>query len=329
VTLRPFAALAVALGFLAGSAAPSEGGQGRLDQSRVTIGLAQHATSFLPVYLAAERTFQGEGLTARVVGFSSGTALAQALASESVDIGVASLNVMVQAIQAGQPVRVFYAGMTLADFEWFARPPVGAWADLHGKGVAISNYGSLTDFLTRYALRRHGAELERSVRLVPAGTPASVFTALRVGRTDAAILLPPFKWRAAELGWVRLGTQATEIGPEWPRSVFAAKARFLDTRPEVVRAVLRAHVRAIRLLRRDREAAVRALAKWLRYERLDAERAYTEARAGFDERGRLPAGAMTVFWDSVTAAGEAPEAWREARFLDRRFLDTFDEWAPR
>jgi hypothetical protein len=37
---------------------------------------------------------------------------------------------------------------------------------------------------------------------------------------------------------------------------------------------------------------------------------------------------MTVFWRILAAAGEVSEPWPEARFLNRRFIDTFAEWAP-
>jgi hypothetical protein len=66
-----------------------------------------------------------------------------------------------------------------------------------------------------------------------------------------------------------------------------------------------------------------------RLERQNAERAYDELMAGFDERGRLPTASMPVFWEIAVAAGEVSEPWPESRFFDRQFVDTFDEWAPR
>jgi NitT/TauT family transport system substrate-binding protein len=279
--------------------------------------------------LAEERTFQEEGLTVEVLAFSSGSRLAQALASDSVDIAIASLNVAMSMINAGQPVKVFYAGISLADFEWFAGPAILGWNGLRGKTIAISTYGSLTDFLTRHVLRKHGLEPGREIQLVQLGEPANLFSALRARRVDAAILLPPFKWQAERLGFTRLGTQAAEVAEEWPRSVFIAKEKFLQDHPDKARAVLRAHVMAIRLLQRDGGAAVQAIMRRLKYDRVYAERAYAEAKAGFDERGRLPAKAMSVFWESAIAGGEAEAPWPDSRYLDRRFMDTFGEWAPK
>jgi hypothetical protein len=88
-------------------------------------------------------------------------------------------------------------------------------------------------------------------------------------------------------------------------------------------------VRALRLLRADRELGVGLLGRWLKYERAQAERALDESLAGFDERGRLPTASMPVFWDIAVAAGEVGEPWPESRYVDRRFIDTFERWAPR
>jgi ABC-type nitrate/sulfonate/bicarbonate transport system substrate-binding protein len=107
------------------------------------------------------------------------------------------------------------------------------------------------------------------------------------------------------------------------------RVEVLERRPAAIRSLLRAHVAALRLARADRELAVRALQRHLRFDRAHAERAYAEDLDSFDERGALPAAAMPVFWRIAVEAGEVDAPWPEARFLDRRFLDSFDQWAPR
>jgi len=50
---------------------------------------------------------------------------------------------------------------------------------------------------------------------------------------------------------------------------------------------------------------------------------------GFDERGALPTKFMPVFWDLAVQSGDVKEPWPESKLLDRRFIDTFDSWAPK
>ncbi len=315
--------------------APAQANRGPIGQAgakpektSLKIGLPVAATSFMPVYLAADQTYQQEGLSVELLSFRGDAEVAQALAADSVDINVASLNGLINMMNAGQPVRGFYAGFFPADFAWVARPEVKSWADMRGKGVGISTYGALTDFLTRYALRKHGLEPERDVQIVQAGGSPQASQTLKAGRLDAAILSPPFKWNLADEGFTTLGTQATEIGEQWPKHIFMAKERFLDENPNTVRAVLRAHVRALRLAKSEPAAAVASFEKWLKYSHADAERALSEVANDFDERGNLPTKWMPVFWEIAVAAGDVTEPWPESKLLDRRFVDTFDQWAP-
>lgn len=293
---------------------------------RLVVGLAGHTKSYLPLYLARERTARDEGIEIELVAFAGGSQAAAALVSGSVNIALASLDTLVSIAGAHPDVHAFYGGFNHADFEWFAAPGVGSWDGLRGRTVAISAPGSLTDFLTRHVLRRRG--LEGRVHLVASGGPAVRWQALRAGRVDAAVLQGPQKIQAQALGFVRLGTQAEEIGPEWPTNVMFAKQEFLAAQAATVRAFLRAHVQALRLARRDRSLGVAILSRWLKYDAPAAEHAWEESVAGFDERGRLPAGIMPVFWSIAVAAGEVEAPWPESRFLDRRLIDTFDRWAP-
>jgi NitT/TauT family transport system substrate-binding protein len=297
------------------------------EKPRLLVGLAGHTKTYLPLYLAQERTARDEGIEIELVAFAGGSQAAAALISGSVDVALASLDTLVSTAGAHSHVRAFYAGFNHADLEWFAAPGIASWEGLRGKTLAISAPGSLTEFLTRHVLRRRGLEAE--VQLASTGNPAVRWQALRAGRVDAAILQGPQKLQAQAQGFVRLGTQSSEVGPEWPTNVMFARQELLATYPGTVRALLRAHVRALRLARSDRALGVAVLARWLKYTGPEAEHAWDEAVAGFDERGRLPAAVMPLFWSIAVSSGEVPAPWPESRFLDRQLIDTFDRWAPR
>jgi hypothetical protein len=67
----------------------------------------------------------------------------------------------------------------------------------------------------------------------------------------------------------------------------------------------------------------------VKFERADALRTYDEVSGKLNPRGQLPARAMPFFWQVAIMAGDAPEVWPETRFLDRRFIDSYDAWAPK
>ena len=282
----------------------------------------------LPLYFAGDGLFAEEGLDVQIVSLASGSRVMAALASGSVDVAMSSLDAVVTAIGAGHPIRVFYAPRAAVGFAWYARPGIGGWKDLKGRTIAISTFGSLTDVLTRSVLKRHGLNPGVDVNLVQVPDSATRIAALRAGRADVALVSPPLTYTAEEQGLPLLDTQQTAIGELWPQAVFTVRERFLAEQPGTLRALLRAHVRGVRRTRADREASIDLLMTHAKFSRSHAERLYADALPTFDERGDLPPRAMTAFWGMLTAAGEVQEPWAEARFLDRRFIDTFADWVP-
>ena len=296
--------------------------------TRLLIGLSGAAIYRLPLFAATPELLAAEGLDAELVSFGSGSQVAAALAAGSVDVAAMGLEATLAAIQAGQTLRVFYAPSNVPDGVWFARPGIGGWSDLRGGTVGIAGYGSLADLLSRHALRRQGLEPGRDVQLRPLGAPATRLVALEARRVDATLLYPPQTYAAQAAGLTRLGSMR-DLTPAWPATVLVTRARTLAERAEVLEALLRGYVRALRLVRRDRERGIQILSARLQFSRADAERAYDEVVDGFDERGRLPLEAMPAYWQILVAAGEVSEPWPESRFFDRRLIDRFDAWAPR
>jgi NitT/TauT family transport system substrate-binding protein len=286
------------------------------------------STLYAPLYLATEGLFAQEGLDVQIVSFPSGTRMVGALAGGSIDVAVGGLDAMVAAIAAEHPIRVFYAPWMSMGFTWVARPGVTSWGDLRGRSVGISSSGSLTDGLTRYVLRRHGLEPERDVALIQLGEVSTRLAALRAGRVDATLVGPPTTYAALRLGLPVLGIQRLEVGQLWPQAVMATRTRLLDERPAALRSFLRAYVRGVRGSLADHDGTVTRLMTRLKFGRADVEAAWTEARPTFDERGAPPAAGLALFWQILAITGEAPQPWPETRFLDRRFVDTFDDWAP-
>jgi NitT/TauT family transport system substrate-binding protein len=287
------------------------------------------AASFLPIYLAAGRTWKSQGLDIELTAFRGDAEVSQALIGGSIDFSIQSADGLVNMINAGAGVIAFYAGFHQSDYAWLSQPSIKSWEALKGKTAGVSTFGSATDQLTRYALRRHGLVPEKDIQIVQAGPPASIAQALKAERLAIGILAPPMNWIVADAGFNILGSQGEEIAPRWPKHVFVAKRKFLDDNPNTVRAILAAHVAAIRLARADRDLVVATYMERLKFQKPYAERAYDAIVPGYDERGALPdPKSMAVFWSLQIERGEAKEPWPSERLLDDRFIRTFADWAP-
>ncbi len=301
---------------------------GEPEKRVIALGVPIPAIAYLPLYLVADRTAKPEGLAVELITFQSESAAHQALAGGSVDVIVSSLRAIVSLIGAGHRVRSFYAGLQYTGFEWFARPGTRGWEDLRGKTVAISAPGTPTDALTRHALRKRGLEPGRDVLLVSGGSPSSRWQALRAGRVDCALLNAPLTWKAESEGFVRVGSETTEVGRGWTGTSLITSESFLDRNPQTIRALLRSLVRGIRMVKTDPETSIQTLMSRLKYDRHDAERAHVALREALDERGGFSVSGVRGFWEMAVAAGEVDAPWPESRYVDRRWLDRFDAWAP-
>jgi len=298
---------------------------GAIEKPKLTMGLSVDAASFTNAYVAQKRTWKQAGLDIELTSFRGDAEVSQALAGGSVDISMQSLDGLINLINAGQPVKAFYAGFYMSDFAWHTRPEVKTWADLKGMTAGVSTYGSLTDQLTRYVLRKNGLQPEKDVQILQVGGTNSALAALRSGRLGLAILSPPFKWMATEAGLPQLGLQ-TDISPQWPKHALVARTKFMDDDPNTMRAFLRAHVAALRLMRADKAATVDIMVERLKWAKPYAERAYDEIMPSYNERGTLPDAHMDVFWQIAKLGGSVSEPWLDAKLLDDRFIRTFDQW---
>jgi len=298
------------------------------EKPSLKMGIPVDAASFLPVYVAAAHTWADQGLDVSLVSFRGGAEAKQALAGDSLDLIYDSPTGVISMIGANQPVMGIFAGCNQTDFSWLAKPSVKSWNDLRGGTLGISTFGTGTDSLTRFVLQKHRLDPEKDVQIVQAGGSPSAYQAMKAGRLVAACLAAPFKWQAQEDGFTLLGTQASEVSPQWPEHMLYAKTSFIDQNPNTLRALLRGLVAAIRLARANRDLAVAVMADRLKYAPNWAVRAYEEAMPGFDEHGGFPEKWMPVFWKITIQEGYVTAPWPESRFFDRRFIDSFRIWAP-
>src|SRR5260370_7267039 len=110
---------------------------GPLEKPRLTLGIPLDAASFTPVYVAAARTWKPQGLDIELLSFRGDAEVAQALAGNSIDISLQSLDGLINLINAGQPVLGFYAGFHQSDFAWLAQPKGNQRADPHAPPPAV------------------------------------------------------------------------------------------------------------------------------------------------------------------------------------------------
>jgi len=273
-----------------------------------------------------EGTFAKQGLTADVVEFRGGSDLIRAVVSASVDVGVVSLAEITSGIDAGQPLKAFYGGFNIPDFDWYGTSAVKTLADARGKRIGITQYGSSTDFITRYALRVNGLDPSSDVQIIQAGPPSTRLAAMQAGQLDVSIFSTPEKFLAEERGYKLIYSQK-QLSDDYPQHLIFATESFLGDHPNTVKALLRGHSLAVRLAKQDRQRAQQSLLKHLQIDPKYVERTYTEVIDHLYEDGRLPSEkSLDIFFDMGIKAGRYKERWPLTRFWIPTYVDSYSQW---
>jgi len=198
-------------------------------------------------------------------------------------------------------------------------------AGAKGKRIGITQYGSSTDFITRYALTVNGLDPSKDVQIIQAGPPATRLAAMQAGQLDIAIFATPEKFLAEEHGYKLIYSQK-QLSDDYPQHLIFATESFLADYPNTVKALLRGHTLAVRLAKQDKQLAERSLMKHLQIDPKYVERTYTDVIGHLYEDGRLPdEKSLQIFFDMGIKAGRYKERWPLARFWIPIYVDSYSQ----
>ncbi|MFI5179327.1 MAG: ABC transporter substrate-binding protein [Vicinamibacterales bacterium] len=300
-----------------------------VEQPRLKVAIISVTATYVPLYLAVDDgLFAKEGLQVDLLPFRGGSDLIKAVVAGSADVGVVSLAEVASAIEAGQALKAFYGGFNVPAFDWYAVPTIHTLADAKGKRFGVTQYGSSTDFLTRYALATNGLDPARDVQIVQGGDSPTRLAAMQAGQIDVNIFAAPDSFVAAERGYTRILRQK-DLAPDYPYHVFTAREGFIASRPNTLKALLRGFVLGVRSAKRNRAHAIDALVKRVQMDPKYAGPTYDDLIEYVFEDGRLPSEqGLDLFFEMGIKAGRFTSHWPREKYWTPAFADSFSQWKP-
>jgi NitT/TauT family transport system substrate-binding protein len=237
------------------------------------LGHQRHASN-APYYVAAEKGFFiDEGLNVTFIEFRSVTKIIEALVAGSVDIGTVSLFHAVQAYDNGIDLRIANdAGHTDQDHEGSfivvrKNSTIESVADLRGKTIAISSWGSHSQFTLELILEKYNLTInDVNVVTLPFDTHLE---ALMSGRVDATHTSEPYLTYGLDMNVSRKLCPTT--GWIFPDQKFQVAAtgfmkNFLDEHKDIVDAFIRAYARAVEWMENHPDETREILSKYTGYD---------------------------------------------------------------
>ena len=207
-------------------------------------------------------------------------------------------------------------------FHLYGDPAIKTVADLKGKVLAVTQPAASTDYASRMLLRRYGLVPDKDVKILYAGSSPAVLTTLKSGNAAAGLMSAPITFQAQELGLKHI-LNVTELNMPFIFVAVVTTRKVIQQKPDAVSRYLRGYTEAISIIRRDKETAMKVMAKFMKTDnRQLLEAVYDEHAPVFQ---RLPL--MTK--EEVQAVLEVAKSPKAAQakpedFFDNSFLQKLD-----
>ncbi len=230
---------------------------------KIRVGVPAVTVGNIIIFVAKEaKLFEKYGLEAEVVVVQGSGIASKAMASGHLDVAPVATPTVIGADLAGGDMLILAHTMPGVIHALMVKPEIKRPEDLKGKKIAISSFGSLTDFLVRHIMRKKGLNPDRDVTFLQIGGDAERLAALRQGSVDAAAISYPGYAKAQKLGFAMLWDSSKEINYPWMEIV--ARRATIHRDREMVLNYMKAHLEGIALFKRDPGFGRRVIRKTLK-----------------------------------------------------------------
>jgi NitT/TauT family transport system substrate-binding protein len=219
---------------------------------RVRMGLAARSTTSMPFFVAKERGFfREEGLDVELIVMQAIQTI-QATMGNSTQFASATGSAVSAAV-SGADIKVILAVTDQPSFDLIVQPNITSVQQLRGKKIGTGGVGSLAEILSRRILLAHNVRPEEVV-ILATGPSHMTYLSLKAKVIDAAPLQMPLTFTAQDEGFRKL-VSAADVYRSVQGGLATTKA-MLSEHPEMVTKVVRAMIRAIRLIKSDRKYGI-------------------------------------------------------------------------
>jgi NitT/TauT family transport system substrate-binding protein len=250
--------------FPSGSVTPAEN-----PPEKVIIAYSSVSANMAPLWITQERGFfRKNGLDVQLVFIESGSTAVKSLISNEVAFAQMAGPGVLQSRLRGSDVVLVAGFLNTMVYQLMVDKSITRPDQLKGKTMAVSRFGSSSDFATRYALDRFRLIPEKDVTILEIGSQPARFAALETGKVQAAMVAIPLTRKAKGLGFYALADQQM-LGLEYQHTALATTQALIRVRPDLVRSVMKAYVEGIHYYKTRRAGSLGILAKYLNTPNVD------------------------------------------------------------
>jgi NitT/TauT family transport system substrate-binding protein len=284
---------------------------------KVRIAVSNPNMPNLTVAMAQQNGFfRDEKIEAEIIRMNPNVAVT-ALATGDIDY-CQLFGAVVGGAIAGLPIRIVAGYLDNWPMTLIAQPEFKTLKDLKGKTLGISSFGATPDLAARMMLKQVGIDPEKEIKILALGFDAARLTALKQRMVDLIVISPPADTQMEKQGY-KIMARAYELF-SFPYLGLGTHTRKIKEKPDEVRRIIKATIRANRFIRDNRDEAVRTLAAWGKIDGDFAYASYDALRNLFNADGAVPEDGLKLVIDQARRSAKVAREVITADVADLTFL---------
>jgi NitT/TauT family transport system substrate-binding protein len=249
---------------------------------KVSVTLPAKSLQFIIFPVAKERGYmKEEGIDLNIVVMAATPGL-QAVVAGEMDFTGSGSSALVAVAQGNAPLKTVLA-VNDQVLQWLmARPQYSAFKELKNKKIAVTGIAAVATFMLKKVALKYGLDANKDMTFL-ALPPGQRLAAIQTGVVDAGLLSSEERFAALDQGMKEILYLGKEVKNSW--GTIATNDQFIKTKPKLMHGVMRALLKALRLVKQNREVAMNALMKFSELDKDLAARTYDGMIGTFTTNG--------------------------------------------
>jgi NitT/TauT family transport system substrate-binding protein len=259
-------------------------------------------------------------LELEIVLITGGPVAMQALMAKSLDIITTSATVFLHGFVEGADVKIIAGVNNRLPYTFFTRPNITTPAQVKGKVLGITRYGSTDEMATRMALEQFGLSPKIDVKFIQGGGSAARINALQAGSIDGTSLISGVSHVAKKAGLFPL-LDFAEKEIDYQMTGVVSRGDYMKSNPEAVRRFLRVYVESIRYYKSNRAEAIKKTMEAIRTDdRQLAESDYNYRARAFPDDAKPTLKGIQLAIDELGKENPKAKSVTPQQVIDLSFL---------
>jgi len=250
-----------------------------------TVNLALSNKNFQMILypIAQERGYmQEEGIDLRVI-LARAELSVQATMAGSFQFNMAGTMAVVNVMKGGAPFKVILATNDKVLSWILSKPEITSLKELKGKRVATSGVANVTLIMAKQVMQKHGIDPDRDINFINTGGGSNGVRALMAGAVDGVVASTAERYIGVPAGFRELSFIGNEVKNSW--GTMATTDQLIQEKPKLVGGMIKASLKALRFIRKERDATIAVAMKFASLDKNVATRMYDDLVGTFTKNG--------------------------------------------